>query len=42
MIGVSISGGGAKIGFAIGVLEVMEETDIFLIYSTKYKNISFK
>ncbi len=28
MIGLSISGGGAKIGFAIGVLEVMEEKGI--------------
>jgi len=28
MIGLSISGGGAKIGFAIGVLEIMEEKGI--------------
>jgi predicted acylesterase/phospholipase RssA len=28
MIGVCISGGGAKIGFAVGVLEVMEEHEI--------------
>jgi predicted acylesterase/phospholipase RssA len=28
MVGICISGGGAKIGFAVGVLEVMEEHEI--------------